>query len=59
MYYTKKIHGHVTQMYQDGVCIGQYFTAGNTVEYEDEQNHPISSPDNETDQDYHMVLETS
>ena len=59
MNYTKKIHGHVTQMYQGGVCIGQYFTAGNTVEYADEHYNPISSPDNETEQDYHMVLEAS
>lgn len=44
---TKKVtHGCVVQTFDDkGDCIGQEFTAGDPVEWEDDQGSPIDCPD--------------
>lgn len=40
----KITHGFVRQVFRDGRCVEQSFTAGDPVEWEDENGNPIPEP---------------
>ncbi len=41
----KITHGYVNQKFEGGVCVEQSFTAGDPVEFEDEDSNPLLDRD--------------
>jgi len=53
--YHKITYGWVTQIFDKGKCVSQEFFAGDSCDYEDEDEEHIDAPDDETYQEFTMV----